>query len=155
MTAAFEVSIENTGERYLCAGAQTLLSGMEMLGRGGIPVGCRGGGCGVCKIQITEGSYATEKMSRAHVSAEEEERGIALACRARPRSNISLRVVGKMIKAVGRGAPASGGTVTQAWLAAARTAAGADPKSSAAGAAQESEPSQAAANVVSSTAATT
>jgi len=41
---AHEVHILDTGERYRCAPSQTLLAGMEALGRKGIPVGCRGGG---------------------------------------------------------------------------------------------------------------
>lgn len=92
----YSVVIENTGERYVCAGDRNLLLAMEQLGRRGIPVGCRNGGCGVCKVQIIDGNCATRVMSRAHVSADEERAGVVLACRAFPRSDITLRALDKM-----------------------------------------------------------
>ena len=99
------VHIENSGEDYLCAPDQNLLRGMEVLGRRGIPVGCRGGGCGVCKVHITAGDYEARKMSKSCVSDEELAQGIVLACRAFPRGEVSLTVVGKMVKTVCAGAP--------------------------------------------------
>lgn len=48
--ARYDITIADTGERYSCAGHQSLLAGMEQLGRKGIPIGCRCGGCGICKI---------------------------------------------------------------------------------------------------------
>ena len=98
-----KVFIEDTQEEYRCREDQHLLAGMEALGRKGIPVGCRGGGCGVCKIEITSGQYTKRVMSRDHVTAEEEARGCVLACRVKPLSDISLKVVGKMKKNVVRG----------------------------------------------------
>ena len=96
----YTVQIESLGESYPNSSEQTLLAGMERLGRRGIPVGCRGGGCGVCKVHITAGEYRCKKMSRAHVTAEEEAQGIVLACRCQPLSDIELSVVGKMKAAV-------------------------------------------------------
>ncbi|PQJ25025.1 ferredoxin, partial [Limnobacter sp. SAORIC-690] len=40
------VAIQNTKEEYTCSSEDNLLKGMEQLNRKGIPVGCRGGGCG-------------------------------------------------------------------------------------------------------------
>ena len=73
---------------------------MVRLGKKGIPSGCHGGGCGVCKIEITSGDYETKKMSRAHISETEEAMGIVLACRVFPRSDIKLMVVGQLRKNV-------------------------------------------------------
>lgn len=98
--AMYTVQIENLGESYPNSSEQTLLAGMERLGRSGIPVGCRGGGCGVCKVHITDGRVACKKMSRAHVTVEEQAQGFVLACRCRPLSDIRLTVVGKMKAAV-------------------------------------------------------
>jgi ferredoxin len=53
-----------------------------------IPVGCRGGGCGVCRVRVVSGDYTTMRMSRAHVTEADEEAGIALACRLLPSSDI-------------------------------------------------------------------
>jgi ferredoxin len=99
---SFKILILDTHEEYKCRENQTLLLGMEALGKKGIPVGCRGGGCGVCKVEITDGTFSKRVMSRDHVSEEEEARGCVLACRVRPLSDISLRVVGKMKKSVVR-----------------------------------------------------
>lgn len=98
----FNVLIEETGETFRCSPQESLLAGMERLGKKGIPVGCRGGGCGVCKVEIVAGSYVKRVMSRAYVSAEEEAAGQVLACRVRPTSDITLRVIGKMAKNVCR-----------------------------------------------------
>jgi ferredoxin len=40
-------------------------------------------------------------MSRAHVSAEEEARGVCLACRVSPLRGVDVEVVGKLKKAFG------------------------------------------------------
>jgi ferredoxin len=97
---AFKILIEDTHEEYKCRENQSLLLGMEALGKKGIPVGCRGGGCGVCKIEILQGEVIKRPMSRDHISQEEEDRGCVLACRVRPLSDIRLKVVGKMRKSV-------------------------------------------------------
>jgi ferredoxin len=96
----FAVTIAETGEVYRCREDETLLAGMERLGKRGIPVGCRGGGCGVCKVHVEAGEYSKRVMSRAYVSAEEEGADIVLACRVKPQSDIRLAVLGKMKKNV-------------------------------------------------------
>ncbi len=103
--ADFEVRIEDTGEEYRCPADRDLLRSMERLGRKGIPAGCRGGGCGVCKVHILEGSVRSKKMSRAHVTIEEEAAGYVLACRSFPLTDVRLAVVGKMRKTVCRDVP--------------------------------------------------
>jgi len=96
----YEITIDNTAETYPCAEGQTLLQGMEHLGRRGIPVGCRGGGCGVCRIRVTSGTYRKKKMSRAVISEADESSGVVLACRCLPTSPLTLTVLGKMAKAL-------------------------------------------------------
>ena len=102
MVNRHSILIEQTGEVFNCADTQNVLRGMEALGRRGIPVGCRGGGCGVCKIRVTAGEVKVRKMSRACVSEAEEAEGIVLACKTFPLSDLSVSVVGKMIKNVSR-----------------------------------------------------
>lgn len=98
----YKIAIENTGEQYECGDDRNLLAGMEKLGRKGIPVGCRNGGCGVCKVKVTDGQYMTRVMSRAHVTGEEEANGIVLACRAMPQSELRLLALDKMALCVER-----------------------------------------------------
>lgn len=97
----FEIRIDRGEEIFFCRPTESVLQGMGRLGRRGIPVGCVNGGCGVCKIEILTGEFETGAMSRAHVSEEEERCGIVLACKVFPRSNLVLRVIGKIAKSVG------------------------------------------------------
>lgn len=94
------VTVAETGESFRCASDETVLRGMEKLGRRGIPVGCREGGCGVCKIQVVAGTYVKRVMSRDHVSVEDEAADRVLACRIRPSSDLTVKVIGKLVKAV-------------------------------------------------------
>ena len=97
---SYAVAIANTQESYACQADCTLLGGMEALARRGIPIGCRGGGCGVCKVRIEAGRVRTEKMSRSHVSVLEEAAGYVLACRAYPQSDVRLSAVDKLARCI-------------------------------------------------------
>lgn len=103
----FKICIDDTGEHYSCTASRSVLEGMEALGKKGIPVGCRQGGCGVCKVQVNAGSYTKQVMSRAHISADEEASGCVLSCRIKPTSDLHLSVIGAMKKNVCRPAAAS------------------------------------------------
>lgn len=94
----YSVRVVDTGEEYECSREQTLLKAMVLLGRCGIPSGCHGGGCGVCKVRVLSGRTRASLMSRAHVSEAEEADGYVLACRASPLSDVVIEVVGGMRK---------------------------------------------------------
>jgi ferredoxin len=96
------VAIQNTKEEYTCSSEDNLLKGMEQLNRKGIPVGCRGGGCGVCRVRIESGEYRTLKMSLQHVTAEEQAQGVVLACRCFPLTDLELSAIGKMEKCIAK-----------------------------------------------------
>ena len=96
----FNGRIEETGETYRCSPQGPLLPGMERRGKKAIPVGWRGGGWGVWRVEITAGTYFKRVMSRDYVSVEDEAAGRVLACRVRPTSDITLKVLGKMAKNV-------------------------------------------------------
>lgn len=105
--ALLSVEVVETHETYCCTRDETILAGMARLGRKGIPVGCLNGGCGVCKVQILAGEYECGMMSKAHVSEHEEKQAVVLACRVKPRSNLVVKVIGKMCKSVLRGCACS------------------------------------------------
>lgn len=108
--AHYTITIDDTGESFRCLDERSVLAGMEALGKKGIPVGCRQGGCGVCKVHVLDGSFSRRVMSRAHISAEEEAAGCVLSCRIKPTSDLRVRVIGSMKKNVCRlpqAAPAS------------------------------------------------
>ncbi|WP_084332420.1 2Fe-2S iron-sulfur cluster-binding protein [Marinobacterium jannaschii] len=82
----YPISVINRDSRFVCDESQTLLGGMEAQALAVIRVGCRGGGCGMCKIRILDGAFESKRMSRAHISEAEAAEGYALACRVFPRS---------------------------------------------------------------------
>jgi ferredoxin len=90
------VSVVDTALSYDCREDESLLAALARLGLRGIPLGCRGGGCGVCKVEIVTGRYATLPMSRGHISESDHDAGRLLACRVFPRSDVELRVLGRM-----------------------------------------------------------
>ena len=95
--ADYQIEIEGEdGGSFTCAGDDRALLAMEQEGQHLIPVGCRRGGCGICKVQVLSGEYETLVMSRAQVSEEEEAKGFALACRLEPRSDLKLNVVNQI-----------------------------------------------------------
>ena len=95
----FIIHIEDSNEEFTCSSERNVLKAMEQLGRKGIPVGCRGGGCGVCRVQVVGDShYRTGKMSREQVPVEDEEKRICLACKLFPEADLRLKVLGKWQK---------------------------------------------------------
>lgn len=95
----YRVLVTDTGESFVCGEAETALNALARCGRRGIPVGCRGGGCGVCKVQVLQGQYQTRPMSRSHVSEDDEASHQVLACCIVPQTDLQLRVIGRMRKA--------------------------------------------------------
>jgi len=91
------ITVADTGENFFCNQEQHLLQGMQSFKLGmpllaAIPVGCRGGGCGVCRIKVLDGCFESRKMSRKHVSEADQKEGIVLACRISPRSELVIEV---------------------------------------------------------------
>jgi ferredoxin len=91
-----QVTIVNTGEAFRCGDEVNVLAAMEQASCHGIPVGCRNGGCGACKVRITSGSFHTRKMNRAVVSAAEEADGCVLACKLYPQGDITVKALGRV-----------------------------------------------------------
>lgn len=90
-----QITLAETGARFSCPADERVLIAMERQGLRLLPVGCRGGGCGICRVRVTHGRYHTRKMSRAHVSEADEAAGIVLACRLIPETDLSLRLESK------------------------------------------------------------
>lgn len=96
------VTLSETGEQFECRPDESVLAGLARTGKRGIPVGCRGGGCGVCKIHVVSGEYVRQKMSADHVDAIDLEHHCVLACRIAAASDLEIRVLGKMANSVQR-----------------------------------------------------
>lgn len=74
-----------------------------------LPVGCRRGGCGVCRARVIAGDYRRSSTSRAHVSRAEEDEGVVLACAIYPQGDLTLRLEPKRLEKNGRSAEKSQG----------------------------------------------
>lgn len=84
--------IRVAGRSFSCAPGESVLGAQERGALGLIPVGCRGGGCGICRVQVTSGRYRRGRMSRCSVSEADEADGVALACRLYPITDLELRL---------------------------------------------------------------
>lgn len=68
-----------------------VLHQMQMQGCTALPIGCRGGGCGVCRIEVLSGSYLTKRMSKKHVSEDDLVHAVVLACRIHATTDLVVR----------------------------------------------------------------
>lgn len=94
---SFQVSVVDASPAaFACRADQAVLAAMAGAGQGCLQVGCRSGGCGVCRVQVIEGAYECGTMSVAQVSAADRGQGIALACQLFPRGDLRLRALGKL-----------------------------------------------------------
>ena len=91
----FRVTIED-GTTVRCAADRAVAQELKRCGVTAIMLGCRGGGCGVCRIKVLSGSYVTRVMSREHVSVADERAGYALCCCLYPRSDLVLRAAPRL-----------------------------------------------------------
>ena len=57
-----------------------------------VPYGCRNGGCGVCRAQITAGSVDHGKASETTLLSADREAGFALLCCALPKTDVTVEV---------------------------------------------------------------
>ncbi|MCI4682402.1 2Fe-2S iron-sulfur cluster binding domain-containing protein [Rhodoblastus acidophilus] len=99
MAERFPIHVEGSGNASGYAHERVLVSLERAQGFGQLknmpcklPVGCRRGGCGICRIRVIDGEYRADKMSRAHISAEDEKEGLVLSCCIYPLSELSLRL---------------------------------------------------------------
>lgn len=95
----FTVTLEGNGSGSAYAHERVLVALERAQGLGQLtnmphrlPVGCRRGGCGVCRVQVLGGDYRSDPMSRAHVSIDDEAAGLVLACCIYALSDLSLRL---------------------------------------------------------------
>ncbi|MGH8464299.1 MAG: 2Fe-2S iron-sulfur cluster binding domain-containing protein [Pseudomonas sp.] len=79
-----------SGQSFRCTPEQSVLKAMEQQGKRCVPVGCRGGGCGLCKVRVLSGAYQCHKMSCRHIPTEAARQGLALACQLYPETDLSI-----------------------------------------------------------------
>jgi len=88
----FAVTILPAGVHLSASGSDTLL---RALSRAGLRyrVGCKRGGCGICKVQLLLGEVRYERPIAASVLSDDERvEGICLSCRAVPLTDVVIEL---------------------------------------------------------------
>jgi ferredoxin len=87
-----EVTILPDGLQVTAGEAETVLAALS---RAGLKyrVGCKRGGCGVCKVQLVLGEVRYERpVADSVLSDDQRVEGICLSCRAVPITNIAIEL---------------------------------------------------------------
>ena len=90
----FDVTIGNTGQTIACEAEQTILHAAVKAGID-YPYACASGNCGQCVSLLTEGSVDMLQRGDACLSPAQVAAGQVLACRARPRSAVGVKWLGR------------------------------------------------------------
>lgn len=91
----FRIEVLNGHVVFPCRTEQSVLTAMNDAGVRALKIGCRSGGCGVCRVQVISGTYETGCMSMEHVGDNERRDGIVLACKLFPRSDLVVAPLAK------------------------------------------------------------
>ena len=87
-----EVTILPDGLQVTAAEAETVLAALSRVGLK-YRVGCKRGGCGVCKVQLVLGEVRYERpVAESVLSDDQRVEGICLSCRAVPITNIAIEL---------------------------------------------------------------
>ena len=87
-----EVTILPDGLQVTAAEAETVLGALSRAGLR-YRVGCKRGGCGICKVQLVLGEVRYERpIADSVLSDDERVAGVCLSCRAVPITNIAIEL---------------------------------------------------------------
>jgi CDP-4-dehydro-6-deoxyglucose reductase, E3 len=89
---SFTATLAGSGETFPLDPSRSILDSALAAGRR-FPFGCRGGTCGACKALVVAGEVDHGPLSeRPALSPAEQAEGYALMCRAKPLSDLTLKV---------------------------------------------------------------
>ena len=87
-----EVTILPDGVQVTAGEAETVLGALSRAGLR-YRVGCKRGGCGICKVQLVLGEVRYERpVADSVLSDDQRVAGICLSCRAVPITNIAIEL---------------------------------------------------------------
>jgi ferredoxin len=87
-----EVTILPEGLQVTAAEGETVLGALSRAGLR-YRVGCKRGGCGICKVQLVLGEVRYERpVADSVLSDDQRVEGICLSCRAVPITNIAIEL---------------------------------------------------------------
>jgi ferredoxin len=90
----FQVTIPNKAAKIACRADQTVLQAAVAAGID-FPYACATGNCGTCIAHLDSGKVSLLPRNDAALSAEQAKAGQTLACRARPRSDLTITWLGR------------------------------------------------------------
>ena len=85
----YAITFHPLGDAVTCRADETVLSAVLRAGAK-VMFGCRGGGCGTCKMRLTSGQVDYGRCSVAVLSEDEKREGSFLSCQARPLSDLAV-----------------------------------------------------------------
>ena len=90
----YQLKVSNTGQTLSCAADQTILQACMKAGID-YPFACASGNCGSCITQLDSGTVSMLPRADGALSPAQAAEGKTLACRALPRSDVSLTWLGR------------------------------------------------------------
>jgi ferredoxin len=86
---SYRIHVVNTGQTIDCAEDTTILSAAVAAGIN-FPYGCASGNCGLCMSKLHDGQVELLPHTDGALGPAQAQRGMTLACRAMPRSDVQL-----------------------------------------------------------------
>jgi len=87
----YKITLSPVGDTVPCSPEETVLG--AILGSGvSVMFGCRGGGCGTCKMRVISGQVEHGRCSAAVLLEAEKESGWFLSCQARALSDLAIEL---------------------------------------------------------------
>jgi CDP-4-dehydro-6-deoxyglucose reductase, E3 len=87
----YTITLRPVGATLACGPEETVLAAILRAGAS-VMFGCRGGGCGACKMRLTSGQVDRGRCSAAVLPEEEKTAGWFLSCQARARSDLTIEL---------------------------------------------------------------
>jgi CDP-4-dehydro-6-deoxyglucose reductase, E3 len=88
---SYTITLSPIGDTVVCRREETVLSAILRSGAK-VVFGCRGGGCGTCKMRLVSGRVEHGRCSAAVLLEEERENGSFLSCQARALSDLTVEL---------------------------------------------------------------
>jgi ferredoxin len=87
----YTITLRPVGDTVACGPEETVLAAI-LRGGASVMFGCRGGGCGTCKMRLTSGHIEHGRCSAAVLLEEEKKCGWFLSCQARALSDLTIEL---------------------------------------------------------------
>ena len=87
----YTIALIPVGDAVTCGPEDAVLTAILRSGAR-VVFGCRGGGCGVCKMRLVSGRVDHGRCSAAVLTEDEKESGWFLSCQARPLADLTIEL---------------------------------------------------------------